>query len=149
MGLVEEESKRMDPSIRTNNDGHGCYVEATLGFFINKDLHVAICESCNSVVEAGSIHRHAIRFHRRDVDPKRLSSDVEHFQLGSGASSLAEYRTGSTTPKGPIAGLQAVDGFGCNCCSFYCCQVSTLERHLCSAHNSRCNAEGSHRACWV
>ena len=149
VGLAGEESERTDPLIHTNSDGHGCYVEATLGFFINEDLHVAICQLCNSVVEAGSICRHAIRFHRRDVDPRRLSSDVEHFQLRSGVSSLAEYRIGSTTPKGPIAGLQAVDGFGCNSCSFYCCRVSTLERHLRSAHDSRCDAEGSHRACWV
>jgi hypothetical protein len=42
-------------------------------FFVNNDLHVAICQLCQYVVDVGSISQHAIKLHGLKVDLEQLS----------------------------------------------------------------------------
>jgi hypothetical protein len=65
-------SNPIQPSLIMDNDRHS-YIESELCFFVNNDLHVAICQLCQYVVDAGSISQHVIRLHGLKVDLEQLS----------------------------------------------------------------------------
>ena len=138
----------IQPFLFSNNEWSS-YIESNLCFFVNEYLHIAICHACQYVVEVESISQHAIQVHKHKVDPQRLRTDIERFQLHQGSTSLAQYRIGSTTLKDPIEGLQILDRFGCRLCIFYSHKLSTLKVHLCSVHGSNCSTEDNHWVCFV
>lgn len=152
-------SQTAQPVVEAGDDDgdQGPYIASQLHFFVNEDLHLAICRPCGYVVEAASIHQHARRVHAVCVDGRRLAMDVDRFQLESGAAAIATYKVATVDLKDPIEGLEVVDGLGCSGCPFYCRSESSLKAHLRTAHPSSRGTHGgggpgfgeTHRRCCV
>jgi hypothetical protein len=71
-------SDPIQPSVIIDNE-RDSYIELQLRFFVNDDLHIAICQTCQYVVDVGSIGQHVMRMHGQKVDLKQLSKDINHF----------------------------------------------------------------------